>query len=80
MTRARDVDLQPRYNVAPSQVVETIMCVDSEKRLGPMRWGFVSRTPKGRSSRPINARRPYPPHRCSGTPLPTPIDLVVADR
>jgi hypothetical protein len=32
--------LQARYNVAPSQAVETIIRVDGEKRLGRTRWGF----------------------------------------
>jgi putative SOS response-associated peptidase YedK len=36
-----NVDLQARYNVAPSQAVETIIRVDGEKRLGLTRWGFV---------------------------------------
>jgi putative SOS response-associated peptidase YedK len=41
VSRFVNVDFRPLYNVAPSQNVETIICVDDEKRLGPMRWGFV---------------------------------------
>jgi len=41
VTRFADVDWRPRHNVAPSQIVETIISVDGEKRLGPMPWGFV---------------------------------------
>jgi len=43
-------------SVAPSQVVETIISVNGEKRLGPMRWGFVSTTAKDPKLAPINAR------------------------
>jgi putative SOS response-associated peptidase YedK len=39
MTRFAEVDWHPRYNVAPSQVVETILSVNGEKRVGPMRCG-----------------------------------------
>jgi putative SOS response-associated peptidase YedK len=56
VTRFVNVDLQPRYNVAPSQAVETIIRVDSGKRLGPMRWGFVSPSAKDPKLAPINAR------------------------
>jgi putative SOS response-associated peptidase YedK len=56
VTRFAEVDWHPRYNVAPSQVVETIISVNGEKRLGPMRWGFVSTTAKDPKLAPINAR------------------------
>jgi len=56
VTRFAEVDWHPRYNVAPSQVVETIISVTGEKRLGPMRWGFVSLTAKEPKLAPINAR------------------------
>jgi putative SOS response-associated peptidase YedK len=39
VTRFAEVDWHPRYNVAPSQFVETIISVNGEKRRGPMRWG-----------------------------------------
>src|SRR5262245_49710439 len=55
VSRFVNVDLKPRYNVAPSQYVETIIRAD-EKRLGPMRWGFASPTAKGPKIAPINAR------------------------
>jgi putative SOS response-associated peptidase YedK len=44
VARFAEVDWHPRYNVAPSQIVDTIISVNGEKRLGPMRWGFVSAT------------------------------------
>jgi hypothetical protein len=37
---ARCVDvLRPRYNIAPSQLVEAIIGDGVERRLGPMKWG-----------------------------------------
>jgi putative SOS response-associated peptidase YedK len=48
---ARSRLAHPRYNVAPSQIVETIISVEGEKRLGPMRWRLVSPTPRSRSLR-----------------------------
>ena len=54
--RFAEVDWHPRPNVAPSQIVETITSVNVEKRLGPMRWGFVSPTAKELKLAPINAR------------------------
>jgi putative SOS response-associated peptidase YedK len=39
VTRFAEVDWHPRYNVAPSQIVETIISVNGEKRLRPMSWG-----------------------------------------
>ena len=56
VSRFVNVDLRPRYNVAPSQTVETIIRVEGEKRLGPMRWGFVSPSAKDPKLAPINAR------------------------
>ena len=56
VTRLAEVDWHPRYNVALSQIVETIICVDSEKRLGPMRWGRVPPAAKKPKLAPINAR------------------------
>jgi SOS response associated peptidase (SRAP) len=52
----RRSDWHPHYDVAPSQIVETIISVNGEKRLGPMRWGFVSPTAKEPKLAPINAR------------------------
>jgi putative SOS response-associated peptidase YedK len=49
--RFAEVDRHPRYKVAPSQIVETIISVNGEKRLGPMRWGFVSPTAKEAEAR-----------------------------
>jgi len=56
VTRFAEVDWHPRYNVAPSQIVETIISVDGEKRLGPMRWGLVSPAAKEPKIAPINVR------------------------
>ena len=39
VTRFTEVDWHLRYNVAPSQIVQGIISVDGEKRLGPMRSG-----------------------------------------
>ena len=49
-----NVDLGPRYNIAPSQSVEAIVRFDDALRLGPMRWGF-ERAADSRH-KPINAR------------------------
>jgi putative SOS response-associated peptidase YedK len=50
-----NVELGPRYNIAPTQSVESIIRHDDELRLGPMSWGFRSpAAAKGPS--PINAR------------------------
>jgi len=56
VTQFAEVDWHPRYNVAPSQLVETIISVYGERRLGPMRWGFVSPTAKEPKLAPVNAR------------------------
>ncbi len=57
VTRFAEVEWHPRYNVAPSQIVETIISIDSEKRLGPMRWGFVSPQPRSFWTGQIKRRR-----------------------
>jgi len=49
-------DWHPRYNVAPSQIVETIISVHGEMRFEPMRWGFVSPTAREPRLAPINTR------------------------
>jgi len=56
VTRFAEVDWHQRYNVAPTQIVETTISVNGEKRLGPMRWGFVAPTAKEPKLAPINAR------------------------
>jgi putative SOS response-associated peptidase YedK len=56
VARFVNVDLRPRYNVAPSENIETIIRVGDEKRLGPMRWGFVSTAANDPKLAPINAR------------------------
>jgi len=56
VSRFVNVDLRARYNVAPSRNLETIIRGGDEKRMGPMRWGFVSPTAKDSKLAPINAR------------------------
>lgn len=56
VTHSVNVDLSPRYNIAPSQTVETILRDGPEKRLGPMKWGFVSPSATDTKLAPINAR------------------------
>src|SRR5262249_30250872 len=57
VTRFAEVDRHPRYNVAPSQVVETIISVNSEKRRGQDNaLGVVSPTAKEPKLAPINTR------------------------
>ena len=56
VARFVNVDLRPRYNVAPSENIQTIIRVGDEKRLGPMRWGFVPTAAKDPKLAPINAR------------------------
>lgn len=49
-----NVDLAPRYNIAPSQMVEAMVRDGAAVRLGPMRWGFANEP--GAARAPINAR------------------------
>jgi putative SOS response-associated peptidase YedK len=56
VTRFVDVDLGPRYNIAPSQFVEAIIGDGDEKRMGPMQWGFTSASRGPSGPTPINAR------------------------
>jgi putative SOS response-associated peptidase YedK len=51
-----NVDLRPRYNIAPSQIVEAIIGNGAERRLGPMKWGFVSPSATESTLAPMNAR------------------------
>jgi putative SOS response-associated peptidase YedK len=56
VVRFADVDLRPRYNIAPSQTVEAILRDGVEKRLELMRWGFTPSFAKEPKLTPINAR------------------------
>jgi putative SOS response-associated peptidase YedK len=56
VTRLAAFDFRPRYNVTPGESVATIIRAGDEKRLGPMRWGFVSASAKDPKLAPINAR------------------------
>jgi putative SOS response-associated peptidase YedK len=51
-----NLDLRPRYNISPSQVVEAILRDGAEKRLELMRWGFTPAFVKDPKFAPINAR------------------------
>ena len=51
-------DIQPRFNVSPSQEVPVIRSRDGQTGLELMRWGFQPAWMKGKGNRPppINAR------------------------
>lgn len=52
------IGLRPRYNIAPSQPVATVLLMDGARRLEPLQWGLVpswAKDPKI-GSRMINAR------------------------
>ena len=51
-----DMEFRPRYNIAPSQAVEGIVCDGRMLRLAPMRWGFTPAFAKESTFAPINAR------------------------
>ena len=53
-----DPDLGPRYNIAPTQPVATVLVLTGERRFRLMRWGLVPHWAKDLSigSRMINAR------------------------
>ena len=51
-----NVDLHPRYNIAPSQDVEAVIRDGEARRLGPMRWGFAAASTTAAGLAPINAR------------------------
>jgi len=51
-----NVDLAPRYNIAPSQPVETIVNDGTELRMGPMSWGYSTTSADKTKPAPINAR------------------------
>lgn len=53
ITHVADVDFSPRYNLAPSQMLEAIIRRDDEIRLGSMRWGLSCGEKR---PMPINAR------------------------
>jgi putative SOS response-associated peptidase YedK len=54
----REPDLQPRYNIAPTQPVAVIRQVDTHRELSLIRWGLVPSWSKDPKSGPplINAR------------------------
>ena len=51
-----NVDLSPRYNIASSLYVETIVNDGTEPRGGPMRWGLTTSAERDATPAPINAR------------------------
>jgi putative SOS response-associated peptidase YedK len=56
VARFVNVDLAPRYNIAPSQNVEAIINDGTELRMGPLRWGFTTVATADTKPAPINAR------------------------
>ena len=40
---ANDLPDPPRYNICPTQPVATIIAAQGQRRIGPMRWGFLPR-------------------------------------
>jgi len=54
VTSSAPVDLQPRYNVCPGEVVAAVVQHGDERRLGGLRWGLEI-SPRSRSH-PINLR------------------------
>jgi putative SOS response-associated peptidase YedK len=56
VARFINVDLCPRYNIAPTQAVEAIISDGTERRCGPMRWGVASSAATQSTLAPINAR------------------------
>ena len=48
----------PRYNVCPTQQIAAVVSIDGQRRVGPMRWGFVPRWYKTPTDGPLlfNAR------------------------
>lgn len=55
---ANDLPPAPRYNICPTQPVAAVVSHDRNRRLGPMRWGFVPRWYKTPTDGPLlfNAR------------------------
>lgn len=57
-TPANDLPILPNYNVCPTTQIHVIYREDDQRRLAPMRWGFVPHWYKGPNDGPllINAR------------------------
>lgn len=55
---ANDLPDTPRHNICPTQPVAVVIAVQGQRRIGPMRWGFVPRWAKSPGDGPllINAR------------------------
>ena len=53
-----DLSWKPRYNIAPSQSILTVLNADGENRVGYLRWGLIPSWAKDASigNRMINAR------------------------
>jgi putative SOS response-associated peptidase YedK len=56
VTHLINVDFAPRYNIAPSQPLETIINDGTELRCGPMQWGYTTSVADRTRPAPINAR------------------------
>lgn len=53
---AEELDLAPRYNVAPSQFVPVVRNAGTSRTMTEMRWGFEPHWSDGSGPKPINAR------------------------
>ena len=51
-----DLDLSPRYNIAPTQSIQVIRAQGSERVISAMRWGLVPSWVKDASGLQINVR------------------------
>jgi len=53
-----DIEFQPRYNIAPTQVVPIILEEEGKRKLVMMKWGLIPTWAKGSSigNKMINAR------------------------
>jgi putative SOS response-associated peptidase YedK len=55
---ANDLPPTPRFNICPTQPVAAVVSTGGERRMGPMRWGFIPRWYAAPTAGPllINAR------------------------
>jgi putative SOS response-associated peptidase YedK len=51
-----DVELAPRYNIAPTQPVAVVRAVESGREITSIRWGLIPSWAKDTSAAQINAR------------------------
>jgi putative SOS response-associated peptidase YedK len=53
---AKNQTEKPRYNIAPSQMIDTILSLDGERVLSQLKWGLIPSWAKGADNQMINAR------------------------